>query len=146
MVIQFEPTKTCNQFKSCWECLTHEKDFNCVWCPSLNVCSDNGLDESYQVPKIKLDLYYRPEKNSVGKLKKSRCKGPEIFLRFETDLNFSRPWFSEIKVQIKRPSDISNKRILKCPLKVPKTQFSSDTQSFSNQFCLKKGTSDYCLS
>ena len=43
-------------------------------------------------------------------------------------------------------SDISNKRILKCPLKVPKTQFSSDTQSFSNQFCLKKGTSDYCLS
>ena len=30
------------------------------------------------------------------------CAGPEIFLRFETDLNFSRPWFIEIKVQIKR--------------------------------------------
>ena len=27
-----------------------------------------------------------------------------MFLRFETDLNFSRPRFSEIKVQIKRPS------------------------------------------
>ena len=41
---------------------------------------------------------------------------------------------------------ISNKRILKCPLKVPKAQFSSDTQSFSHQFCLSEGTSDYCLS
>ena len=37
--------------------------------------------------------------------KKFRSAGPEIFLRFETDLNFSRPWFSEIKVQIKWPSD-----------------------------------------
>ena len=37
--------------------------------------------------------------------KKSRCAGPENFLRFETDLNFSRPWFSEIKVQIKWPYD-----------------------------------------
>ena len=37
--------------------------------------------------------------------KKFRCAGPEIFLRFETDLNFSRPWFSEIKVQIKWPSN-----------------------------------------
>ena len=36
--------------------------------------------------------------------KKSRFAGPEIFLRFEADLDFSRPWFSEIKVQIKRPS------------------------------------------
>ena len=36
--------------------------------------------------------------------KKFRCAGPEIFLRFETDLNFSRPWFSEMKVQIKWPS------------------------------------------
>ena len=34
---------------------------------------------------------------------KSRCAGHEIFIRFETDLDFSRPWFSEIKVQIKRP-------------------------------------------
>ena len=37
--------------------------------------------------------------------KKFRFPGPEIFLRFETDLNFSRPRFSEIKVQIKRPTD-----------------------------------------
>ena len=36
--------------------------------------------------------------------KKFRCAGPEIFLRFETDLNFSRPWFLEIKVQIKWPN------------------------------------------
>ena len=36
--------------------------------------------------------------------KKFRCAGPEFFLRFETDLNFSRPWFSEIKVQIKWPT------------------------------------------
>ena len=35
---------------------------------------------------------------------KSRCARPEIFLRFEADLDFWRPWFSEIKVQIKRPT------------------------------------------
>ena len=35
--------------------------------------------------------------------KKSRFAEPEIFLRFEADIDFSRPWFSEIKVQIKRP-------------------------------------------
>ena len=32
---------------------------------------------------------------------KIQFAGTEIFLRFETDLNFTRPWFSEIKVQIK---------------------------------------------
>ena len=37
--------------------------------------------------------------------KKFRYAGPEIFLRFETDLNFSRPWFPEIKVQIKWPNE-----------------------------------------
>ena len=40
---------------------------------------------------------YRPRK-------KSRFAGPEIFLRFESDLDFSRPCFSEIRVQIKRPT------------------------------------------
>ena len=39
-----------------------------------------------------------------GPRKKCRFAGPKIFLRFEADLDFSRPWFSEIKVQIKRPS------------------------------------------
>ena len=33
--------------------------------------------------------------------KKTRFAGPEIFLKFEADLDFSRPWFSDIKVQIK---------------------------------------------
>ena len=42
--------------------------------------------------KKELDLYHKPEKNPGDKLKKkSSCAGPEIFLRFETDLNFSRP-------------------------------------------------------
>ena len=35
-----------------------------------------------------------------GDLKKS--PGPGFFLRFEADFDFSRPWFSEIKVQIKK--------------------------------------------
>ena len=35
--------------------------------------------------------------------KKCRFAGPEIFLMFVVDLDFSWPWFSEIKVQIKRP-------------------------------------------
>ena len=43
--------------------------------------------------------------------KKSRFAGPENFLRFETDLDFSRPWFSEIKVQIKRPCIVSTPQI-----------------------------------
>ena len=31
-------------------------------------------------------------------------KNPGLqYLKFEADLDFSRPWFSEIKVQIKRP-------------------------------------------
>ena len=60
-------------------------------------------------PGFLLDLWYKSERNSGDKLKKKlRCtekkfsfSGPEIFLRFETELNLSRPWFSEIKVQIK---------------------------------------------
>ena len=43
--------------------------------------------------------------------KKSRWAGPE---RFKADLDFSRPWFSEIKVQIKWPynrSEFSGKKI-----------------------------------
>ena len=39
-------------------------------------------------------------------LKKSRFAWPEIFLRCEADLDFSRHWFSDIKVQIKRPHDV----------------------------------------
>ena len=55
-----------------------------------------------------LDLYYL-KKNSGDKLKKNFrctekkfiCAGLEIFLRFKIDLDFSRPWFSEIKMQNK---------------------------------------------
>ena len=36
--------------------------------------------------------------------KKSRFAGPENFPKFKTDLDFSRPWFSEIKAQIKSPN------------------------------------------
>ena len=44
------------------------------------------------------------KKNPGDKLKKkSRFVVPKIFLRLESDLNLSRPWFSEIRVQIKRP-------------------------------------------
>jgi hypothetical protein len=46
-------------------------------------------------PEFFSGLWYKSEKNPVDKLrsteKKFRCAGPEIFLRFETDLNFSRP-------------------------------------------------------
>ena len=55
------------------------------------------------------DLYHKPEKNPGDILKKKfrstkkkfRFAGPEIFLKFETDLNSLRPQFSEIKVQNK---------------------------------------------
>ena len=33
---------------------------------------------------------------------KSRFAEPKKILGFETDFDFSRPWFSEIRVQIKR--------------------------------------------
>ena len=35
--------------------------------------------------------------------KKSRFAKPKIFLGFEIYFDFSRPWFSEIRVQIIRP-------------------------------------------
>ena len=49
--------------------------------------------------------YYKPEKNLGVKTEKmSRFAEFEIFLGFEINLDFSRLWFSEIRVQIKRPS------------------------------------------
>ena len=44
-------------------------------------------------PRKKLGLYYKSEKNPADKpkKKKSRFAGPEIFLWFEADLDFSRP-------------------------------------------------------
>ena len=56
ILVEFQPLKTCNQFKNCWECLTHETDFNCIWCPGLEKCSDNGIDRNYQVRKINLKI------------------------------------------------------------------------------------------
>ena len=54
-----------------------------------------------------LNLYHRSEKKFRWQTeKKIRCAGTEIFLRFEADLDFSRPSFSEIKVQIKWLSEI----------------------------------------
>ena len=48
--------------------------------------------------------------------KKSRFSANEFFLGFEIDLDFSRPWFSEIRVQIKRLSKgregLNNRRSL----------------------------------
>ena len=40
---------------------------------------------------------------------KTRFTEPEIFLGFEIGLDFSKPWFSEIRVQIKRPSESTGK-------------------------------------
>ena len=40
---------------------------------------------------LHIEKNHKPEKNPGDKLKKkSRCAGPKNFLRFETDLNFSR--------------------------------------------------------
>ena len=53
----------------------------------------------FQIYGINLAFFsrWRPRKNPG-------FQDLNFFLRFETDLDFSRPWFSEIKVQIKRPS------------------------------------------
>jgi hypothetical protein len=62
-----------------------------------------------------------------------------IFLRFETDLYFSRPGFSEIKVDIKRPIG-SNKFYVgwKFPrLTVGKIFFRKKIEHTSNQIVLK---------
>ena len=53
----------------------------------------------------KIQVYWKKFRSTE---KKFRCAGPEIFLWFEADLSFSRPWVSEIKVQIKWPSIQSN--------------------------------------
>ena len=58
------------------------------------------LYENYNVIAFKSCI----QKFTVWRLrKKYSFGGPEVFLRIETDLDFSRPWFSKIKVQIKRP-------------------------------------------
>ena len=55
-------------------------------------------------PEFFSGLWYKSErKYSWQTEKKSGVQDLKIFLRFETDLNFSRPWFSEMKVQIKWP-------------------------------------------
>ena len=46
--IQLLPLPTCNQFKNCWECMTHSTEFNCIWCPEIQKCSDDGLDRNFQ--------------------------------------------------------------------------------------------------
>ena len=44
-----------------------------------------------------------------GNLEKIKvCRTWNIFLGFEKDCDFSRPWFSEIRVQIKRPNCYSS--------------------------------------
>ena len=60
----------------------------------------------FQISTLKkTGFILKREKNPGAKpKKKSRSAGPEIFLGFEIDLDFSRPWFSEIRVQIKRQS------------------------------------------
>ena len=60
----------------------------------------------FQVSTLKKGWVYSVnlKKNPGAKPeKKSRFAEPEIFLGFEINLDFSRPWFSEISVQIKRP-------------------------------------------
>ena len=56
----------------------------------------------FQLEK-KLGLCYKSEKIQLPNLKKtSGLQNLKFFLGFEIDLDFSRPWFSEIRVQIKR--------------------------------------------
>lgn len=43
-VIHIEALPTCNRFKSCWECTTHNTGFDCMWCPAINACSDRHDD------------------------------------------------------------------------------------------------------
>ena len=51
------------------------------------------------------------KKIQVPNLKnKSRFTEPEFFLGFKIDLDFSRPLFSEIMVQIKRPSESTRQK------------------------------------
>ena len=73
----------------------------------INIKQCANLD-FFQVYGISLVFFrWRPRK-------KSRFAGPEIFLRFEADLGFSRPCFSEIKKQIKRPTVTLQSEILVC--------------------------------
>ena len=66
----------------------------------MKVLRNQGLLQTYS------DLWYKSEKNSGDKLKKN--SGVQELKRFEADLNFSRPSFSEIKVQIKWLNMMSN--------------------------------------
>ena len=58
IVVNFQPMKTCNQFRTCWECTTHGTKFNCIWCSGLKRCSDNGIDRNYQVHSHNFIQYF----------------------------------------------------------------------------------------
>ena len=90
------------------------------------ISENQGLEKSRSVSNLRkisspgnLDFFlglhleqktrFKSEKNPGDKMKKkSRFAGPEIFLTFEADLDFSRTGYLEIKVQIERPNDISS--------------------------------------
>ena len=80
------------------------------------ISENQGLEKAWSVSNLRkisgpvhlylflvyhLDFFQVYGINLASFLEKSKFAGHEIFLRFETDFNYSRPWFSEIKVQIK---------------------------------------------
>ncbi|CAB3372982.1 Hypothetical predicted protein [Cloeon dipterum] len=47
-VILMTPLPTCNSFTSCHLCALSRTNFQCVWCPQLNRCTNYGMDRGYQ--------------------------------------------------------------------------------------------------
>ena len=88
-----------------WEikvCFKPSKKFQVLHTYFFSVCQMGFSSDLNH--KLEKKIRWQTEKKS-GPLKKTfRCTGTEIFLRFETDLDLSKPWFSEIMVQIKRPT------------------------------------------
>ena len=91
ITLSFKPKMTCNLFKSCWDCMTHATEFNCVWCPSLNLCSNDGLDRNYQ--QWANEMCY-VDKNSVNQLEKCPVSIKKSSHAFYNQTTFANPRMS----------------------------------------------------
>ena len=71
----------------------------------LSICTLISGNQGLEKSNLDFLQVWHPAFLQGGDLeRKSRFSEPESFLGLEVDIDFSRPWFSEIRVQIKRPT------------------------------------------
>ena len=88
--------------------------WSALWFLKIKVLRNQGLFQTLEKYQVLQTLIFfsglHPEKSTlkswVYTINTWKKNLPEIFLGFEIDTDISRPWFSGIRVQIKRPSAV----------------------------------------